>query len=1250
MFDDALPGLSEHTPEAEVERRLIRPVLDVLGHHYYVQKNVHTPEGQKYPDYSFFANQGKRTSAESQNNPAQFYQGAIAVGEAKRWDRPLDRRIKGPGDPFSNHNPSYQIDFYLLATDKRWGVLTNGRLWRLYHRDLSYRLDVYYEVDLPSLLELDDRAFLYFAAFFSRDAFVADATGQLFLDRAYNQSVAYAATLGDELRDNVYESLRFLAEGFLKHPGNNLAETDLDVIRDNAFTTIYRLLFIFYSESPRKGEFLLPMENASYRDTYSLRSLALEIASKLDADATFSPTATTYWSRLVEVYRLISEGDPHLGIPAYNGGLFDDGKHPFLTEKRVGDSYLAQAIDLLARTQASSKTGRGFVTYGDLGVRELGSIYEGLLEHQPRIAEETMVVIREGNRERVVPVGEAKGKKALDHYYEGQVYLTLHQGERRATGSYYTPDYIVKYIVHNTIGPLLDELREQGKDLLDGILSLKVLDPAMGSGHFLVETTDYLARLLVEALGGEQEIEEDDVRWARREVVERCIYGVDLNPLAVELAKLSLWLNTVSRDKPLNFLDHHLRCGNSLIGAWVEQLGVLPDPKNKSKPQTAGTTLAGHRFTMAVAGAVNGFYEIMEAPSDTIDDIRLKEDAHRTARYALQPIKDIADIWTSLYFGNEVKDTVAYESLLQSAEFGGVDWPVAGQIFWLDEARRIGEATRFFHWELEFPEVFFDRKGQQLANPGFSAIVGNPPYDVLSEKEQGFDVESDKAFYSICPALVPALGSKLNFYRLFVAQSVGLSRPDGYHGFIVPMALIGDSQAAPLRRHLLTETRILIVEAFPQKNDPANRVFPDAKLSTCLYVLKKSKCDVFQLRIHPGRLILESSPTIYISRDDLELFDPDGLSIPSYPGATARDIALAVKLSRVCFGHRFEDVAPSRQGEVNLTTHSVYLSDSPQGPEVLRGAHVDRFVFNYEPKQGKPKYLLVNQYLKGKAPRSKAFDHKEIRIGYQRGAAIDNWRRIIACVIGQGQFCSDTINYIVRTKYDFFFILGLLNSALYEWRFRLTSTNNHVNSYEVDALPLRPIEFLTAQADREHFGKEVKHLYKQGVTTDDFADLLHFVDRLLSRDKDAASPMDMEHSDVVHDLVAFLAAELIRLNEEQQTEIKQFLDWLESYLGTSIDELQNKTKLKDYWRPEVDWNTLLNILVQNGHRVTKVKLPGYQDEQPIREGFETSKVNLQPLLAYSRRTDRLIDQIVYKLYGLTEEEISIVEGSTSVLP
>ena len=165
---------------------------------------------------------------------------------------------------------------------------------------------------------------------------------------------------------------------------------------------------------------------------------------------------------------------------------------------------------------------------------------------------------------------------------------------------------------------------------------------------------------------------------------------------------------------------------------------------------------------------------------------------------------------------------------------------------------------------------------------------------------------------------------------------------------------------------------------------------------------------------------------------------------------TAEDFRIGLKLVSNSGVTKLGHYAPSLQGEVNLTTHSKYLSDKPVGQIVLRGAHIGRYTFNNKPKQGEPKSLRIKEFLNDHGSNTKAFDYRYLRVGYQRGAAIDNWRRIIATIIEPGNFCSDTINYIVNPKsLDILAILALLNSSLWEWRFRLTSTNNHINAYEI---------------------------------------------------------------------------------------------------------------------------------------------------------------------------------------------------------
>ncbi len=406
------------------------------------------------------------------------------------------------------------------------------------------------------------------------------------------------------MRDNAYRSLEQLIIGFFA--GDQTLDkdspADRDLVYKNSLYLLYRLLFLFYGES--RG--LLPMHNPTYKDDYSLQQLAKTIDKERSSIETKPVTGRKNWNRLGELCRLISGIDPQLNadlaVPRYNGGLFDPEQHPFLEQHFVGDRALAKAIDYLAVRRIIKAGGLPeyqTVDYSTLDVRQLGSIYEGLLEYKVVVAEEEMVTISQKGVETWVPLAQkGKAKSFGDRRQSGELFLTTDKGERKATGSYYTPDYIVEYIVENTLGPLVAQARERVKTevrqtgslnaaernrqsavrFVAHILKLNVLDPAMGSGHFLVEATSYLARALAtdDYVQAEPSSSGSDLLYWKRRVVEACIYGVDKNPMAVELAKLSLWLKTASADKPLSFLDHHLRHGDSLIGAWLADLAKPP--------------------------------------------------------------------------------------------------------------------------------------------------------------------------------------------------------------------------------------------------------------------------------------------------------------------------------------------------------------------------------------------------------------------------------------------------------------------------------------------------------------------------------------------------------------------------------------------------------------------------------------------------------------------------------------------------
>lgn len=721
-------------------------------------------------------------------------------------------------------------------------------------------MDVYYEVDLPALLDQGDpEAFKYFYLFFWREAFIDQPDAPAWLTQALEQSRVYARGVSDSLRDQVYEALRHLAQGFLDFPANKLKPdpATLKAIYDHSLIVLYRLLFILYAES--RG--LLPVpDNAFYSRSYSLDAMKKGLARELDHGQPAAPSMTTVWQQLRQLWQVIDTGNPDLDVPAYNGGLFKTRAASFLDTYQVGDVHLRQAVDLLARTVDPHTRQRVFVDYRDLEIRHLGSIYEGLLEYRVQVADRPLTVRVEKGREIYEPV------KADDHsavrVHPGQVYLTTDKGERKATGSYYTPDYIVKYIVEQTVRPVLEsktagvlktavasETVGVSPDadpvaLAQAILSLNVLDPSMGSGHFLVEATNFIARGMVE-LGLHPPPDaagESDLAYWRRRVAQSCIYGVDVNPLAVELAKLSLWLTTVAKGKPLSFLDHHLRCGNSLIGSRVADLPLeggagqpaATKPRRKNQQRAEQRAIAAGQLSMlddsAFAGSMRtatGFMNQIETlRSDTLAEVQEAEQLYRqVVEEVTARARQLADVWTARLFGLPELDKTVWNGLARFVLHGGFELPQYGRI--LAQARDLAAQYRFFHWELDFPEVFFDRNGQFLPDAGFDAIIGNPPYVRQEELSQL------KPYFA--QAYPEVYAGTADLFVYFFGRGLQLLGERGRLAYISSNSWLRANYATALRAHLRRQTT---VETLLDLGD--NRVFADAPdLYPAIHVVRR---------------------------------------------------------------------------------------------------------------------------------------------------------------------------------------------------------------------------------------------------------------------------------------------------------------------------------------------------------------------------------------------------------------------------
>ncbi|RJQ50185.1 MAG: hypothetical protein C4526_12400 [Nitrospiraceae bacterium] len=1187
--------------EKEFRKGFLEPVFKTLGFQFREQKAA--DDESRKADYEFYENppsspfsKGGLSSPLSRGARGVY---PLCLCLTYPWGRSLDGKDYTRDKDTPDENPGAVVVSLLDKGDSDWVIVTNGKHWRLYSSKAHSRATNYYEIDLEEVLaRLDpEESFRYFYLFFRKEAFLI-SDGVNFLERLIKGSEEYAKKLGERLKKRIFEDIfPHFAKGFISYTRStkgisDLSQDDLDKVFHGTLTFLYRLLFILYAESRN----LLPVKEFRGYHKISLASLKNEIADKLgDIDLKISPDpslskrgntplnpllvegkssfdehSTALYDRLQILFKAIDLGDATINAPAYNGGLFmtnldTDDNHEaenarFLLENKLPDKFLAIGLDLLTRDEDDKTFKRVFIDYKSLGVRHLGSIYEGLLEFHVRIAPEKMAICEGKKTEEIIPYTEAikqkrkilkagRGKSAEERILpDGAVYLENTKHERKATGSYYTPDYIVKYIVENTVGPVLREkfnaltpkFREAQKtyreavkrkeafekrgqkgdnpdktaftysSLVDDLFDMKVLDPAMGSGHFLVEAVDFITDKMIDFLNGFpwnpvmttlretretilkametqgitiDESRLNDLNLLKRHVLKRCIYGVDLNPMAVELAKVSLWLDCFTLGAPLSFLDHHLKCGNSLIGASVQEVREAVEPvtriSSKSKVAVSGkewreveatdhqVTLFGGRFAGLML-ATDLMRHVGELSDVTASQVKESRNEYRRASDSLAPFRRILDVYVSQWFGNsgdgkgkKKKDSSPAMDFLKSGEaekfintkdlnkslsnLSVSDRTIA------QTAINAAKEKRFFHWELEYPEVFYG-KGKEKENPGFDAVVGNPPYDVLASEELGFEMTRGNEYFMSVAAYKPAICGARNLNKFFICRGLSITKANGTFSYVVPMSLLGDEQATGLRKMILEKTGLIAIEAFPQKDDPQNRVFAEAKLSTIILVTRIArKGRKFTIRTHPGKLIEKNAQVLSVTPDDILAFDEENLTIPS---CSQRDWDL-VGLIRHGAIQPMGNIAKLFEGELHALTHREFISADNKGPIIIRGSNVTLYALR-EASQGEELRLNVKAYLKGKSENSRAFAHLHKRIGIQRSAPQNNFRRLIAAMLPEGVFCFDKLKYISASgsKIDLDLLIALLNSKILDWYFRLVSTNAMINEYQFNALPV----------------------------------------------------------------------------------------------------------------------------------------------------------------------------------------------------
>ncbi|MBZ5516833.1 MAG: N-6 DNA methylase [Acidobacteriia bacterium] len=852
LFQKVKPQLSKNKPaskgsnEDAVRDQFLNRVFDILG----LPWSPSIQHFGKELDYALFKNQEDLAKAQALINEGRELEAlktSCGIVEAERWGKEFPDRPK----KFDLSDPIYQIEFYLQNARRsggpRWGILTNGHTWRLYCGDSDPLRHDYLELELPTQSSLFDQerrqAFNLLVYFFSVEALRSGGR----LDKIYDEATRHAAAITAELRRQAFGAVELIASAIMRAS----PKTPHLLAYEAALIQLFRLLFILKAEADGLLEH---------------RELSEEIADRViekngDAIGGGEWEGTGIWHQLRDVFKAIAdEYNGHLfeGKPPTSSPAADEGVDYFAPARALLESVtlpnqaVANAIDRLLRVyqpNGQNKFHPVRVDYSTLRVRELGTIYEGLLEW--RLEPVSAADLKAGS---VKLLGD---KHIIRKVEAGDYTLVADQSDRKATGSYYTPHYVVEFIGENVLKPLLNEIEEEcGNEpamIVSRVLDQRVLDPAMGSGHFLVFAVEYLADYVYEQLGkirAQQKVngkvkkkaEKEElplpldapIEFIRARIAERCIYGVDINPLAVELAKLSLWVATAAKGVPLSFLNHHLRCGDSLLGVFSSEFHH---------------DLFAQKLIQQMALAVGFIRYINDNYSKTLKDIGKKEENLRVAREHLRRFRLTYDCQLAPLFGLDLAGQ--FHAWLDGiTESAPKDLPA-----WLEQVEKIASQYRFFQWELEFPEVWRDRFGRPLPTvaavydrrsdagenrrsqsavtaqgrlAGFDVILGNPPF------VRAKDELARRAYMERWATAIAGFHLLVPFFE----HAFQILRPNGHLSFIVSNAFAKREFGKKLVEEFLPQY------ALEEVVDCSGLMFPGHGTPTCIVFARATKAAI----------------------------------------------------------------------------------------------------------------------------------------------------------------------------------------------------------------------------------------------------------------------------------------------------------------------------------------------------------------------------------------------------------------------
>ena len=818
---------------------------------------------------------------------------------------------------------------------------------------------------------------------------------------AASQSDAHRVSVSGTLEAGVESALLRLTEGLCRKRDDI---SSLDAALADALTVVYRILFLLFAEA--RG--LVPHWHPTYKHAYTIESLR---------DAVERGDRTGVWEALQAISRLAHRGcrAGALRVTPFNGRLFAPASAPMADTVRMSDAAASDA--LVALTTRPGEAGRTRISYADLGVEQLGAVYEGVLD---------FAAVRDGRVLRLVSTGR-----------------------RKATGTFYTPRPMTEYLVRRTLAPLVEDASAER------VLSLRILDPAMGSGAFLVAACRYLADAYERALLREGSLAAGDLTPAdragfRRMIAQRCVYGVDRNPTAVQLARLSLWLATLAAGRPLTFLDHHLRAGNSLVG--VSPLDVRRQPPLRStRPGGRGLPLfTDDDLTVTLASVLHDRRTLATIPDDSVEVVHEKErilSALERDGSPLAPWRSRCDAWCAAWFCEERLSARLWNAIELALSGRASGLPRDVEARWLPALDERARRERVFHWEIEFPEIFFDDAANALVDPGFDAVIGNPPWDML----RGSDTAGLSAFARRSGCYRAQGDGHLNLYQLFAERMLNLTRHGGRFGLLMPSGLIADYGSANLRRTLFEGCRIDALLGFDNRAGifPIHRGIKFALLTGT----KGGRSDALPMRcgLHSADTLDDVPDTgpppssVHVPLSLIQEFSGGSLAVPEIASDADRSI-LARVLSHVPLLGA-EDGWRARFGrELNATDDKPLFAAA--GLPVLEG----KLIAPFETFPERATHFIdaadAARVLGGRP-------FGQPRLGYREVASASNRLTLIAAVLPAMTVTTHTIFCLKTTlpREAHWFLCGVFNSLVANYLIRLRG-GTHVPAAIIHRLPV----------------------------------------------------------------------------------------------------------------------------------------------------------------------------------------------------